>query len=50
MRMIQRSLLHLKDVLRRALDDLGDRVTVRVSRLQGPQDHHVQRPFQHLLV
>jgi len=32
------------------LDDLRDRVSVRVSQQHGPQDHHVQSALEHLAV
>src|ERR1700733_13497261 len=45
---IKRSLLDLQDIFRCTFNHFGDCVTMRVPRDQGPENHHVERPLQHL--
>src|SRR6476660_6055808 len=47
-RRIQGSLLHQEDVLRAALDGLGDRVTMRRTEAQRAKDQQIQRALQKL--
>src|SRR5207302_10951443 len=47
-RRVKRTLLHFEDVFGGALDDLGNRVAVRVTGGERAQDHHVERSLEHV--
>src|ERR1700733_7277753 len=45
---IERSMLHLQQVLRSLSDGLGNLVTIGLALLEDAQDHHIQRSLQNV--